>query len=163
MATVKDVLRQGLEMSRWMIGAYVGDLNDADLVVRSVPGSNHIAWQMGHMIASSRAMLQDLGYEAPALPPGFEAAHSKETSTVDDPKKCASKEESLRLAEAMFSATSAAFDKTPDSAMDQPSPEKMREYAPTVCAVLGILGTHWIMHAGQFVPIRRKLGKPPLF
>ena len=26
-----------------------------------------------------------------------------------------------------------------------------------------LLGTHWLMHAGQFVPIRRKLGKPPLF
>jgi len=26
-----------------------------------------------------------------------------------------------------------------------------------------VLGSHWMMHAGQFVPIRRKLGKPPLF
>ena len=28
---------------------------------------------------------------------------------------------------------------------------------------LGLLGTHWLMHVGQFVPIRRKLGKSPLF
>jgi len=26
-----------------------------------------------------------------------------------------------------------------------------------------LLGNHPVMHAGQFVPIRRKLGKPPLF
>jgi len=39
----------------------------------------------------------------------------------------------------------------------------MREYAPTVASVLMLLGTHWLMHAGQFVPIRRKLGKPALF
>ncbi len=39
----------------------------------------------------------------------------------------------------------------------------MREYAPTVGVVLMLLATHFLMHAGQFVPIRRKLGKPPLF
>ena len=32
-----------------------------------------------------------------------------------------------------------------------------------IADVLMIVGTHWLMHAGQFVPIRRKLGKPPLF
>jgi hypothetical protein len=32
-----------------------------------------------------------------------------------------------------------------------------------VGVVLLMLGAHWTVHAGQFVPIRRKLGKPPLF
>jgi len=39
----------------------------------------------------------------------------------------------------------------------------MREYAPTVGSALCMLGGHWLMHTGQFVPIRRKLGKAPLF
>jgi hypothetical protein len=39
----------------------------------------------------------------------------------------------------------------------------MREYAPTIAAVLTLLGTHWLMHAGQFVPIRRKLGRPAMY
>jgi hypothetical protein len=163
MATVKDVLRQGVEISQMIVGIYVRDLNDADLLVRSVPGTNHIAWQMGHMIAGTRKMLQELGHEAPALPPGFEAAHSKETTAVDDPAKFASKEEYSRLMDAMKAAMLAAIEKTPESAMDQPGPESMRAYAPTVCAALMILGSHWLMHAGQFVPIRRKLGKPPQF
>ena len=42
-------------------------------------------------------------------------------------------------------------------------PESMRAYAPTVASVLTLLGTHLLMHAGQFVPIRRKIGKPALF
>jgi len=63
----------------------------------------------------------------------------------------------------MKAATLAAIDATPESSLDQPGPESMREYAPTVSAALLILGTHWLMHAGQFVPIRRKLGKPALF
>jgi hypothetical protein len=39
----------------------------------------------------------------------------------------------------------------------------MRAYAPTVGAALTMLGAHPMMHAGQFVTVRRKLGKPILF
>jgi hypothetical protein len=60
-------------------------------------------------------------------------------------------------------ASLAAVDATPDKALDEPGPEAMRDYAPTTGAVLLALGNHWLMHAGQLVPIRRKLGKPPLF
>jgi uncharacterized damage-inducible protein DinB len=67
------------------------------------------------------------------------------------------------LADQMKAASLAAVDATPDEQLDAPGPEDMREYAPTVAAVLMLLGTHWLMHAGQFVPIRRKLGKSPLF
>jgi uncharacterized damage-inducible protein DinB len=63
----------------------------------------------------------------------------------------------------MKEASRKAIDATPESAFDQPGPESMREYAPTVGSVLMILGNHWLMHSGQFVSIRRKLGKKPLF
>jgi hypothetical protein len=159
----KDVLRQVVGFSHMVGRAYVEDLTDADLLVRSVPGTNHIAWQMGHMIGGTQEMIVALGREAPALPEGFIAAHSKETSAVDDAAKFATKAEYLALADKMKAASLAAIDATPDSDLEKPAPEAMREYAPTVAAALGILGTHWLMHVGQFVPIRRKLGKPPLF
>ena len=46
--TAKDVMRQVVEFSHVVVRAYVEDLTDAELMVRSVPGSNHIAWQLGH-------------------------------------------------------------------------------------------------------------------
>jgi uncharacterized damage-inducible protein DinB len=133
------------------------------LLVRSVPGSNHIAWQLGHMIGGTQMMLGALGQPAPELPAGFVAAHGKETAASDDPAKFATKAQYLALMEQMKAASLAAIEATPDRAMDQPGPEEMRQYAPTVGAVLALLGNHWLMHAGQFVPIRRKLGKPPIF
>lgn len=159
----KDILRQVVEFSHVVIQFYVSDLSDAELLVRSVPGSNHIAWQMGHMIIGTQHMLKGLGHSAPDLPVGFEEAYTPETSGSDDPAKFATKGEYLDLAEQMKAASLKAIDATPDSALDQPGPESMRQYAPTVSAVLAILGTHWLMHSGQFVPIRRKLGKKPLF
>lgn len=159
----KDVIRQVVEMSYMVAGAYVGDLEDRDLVVRVVPNANHIAWQLGHVILGTRGMLAALGQPAPAVPAGFEAQHSRETAACDDPARFAKKAQYLQLMDQMKQATLAAIDATPEECLDQPGPESMREYAPTVASVLTLLGTHWLMHAGQFVPIRRKLGKPALF
>ena len=57
----------------------------------------------------------------------------------------------------------AALDKTPENVLDEPGPEDMREYAPTKAATFMLLGNHLAMHAGQFIPVRRKLGKPAMF
>ena len=150
-------------MGHFITGAYVKDLTDAELLVRSVPGSNHIAWQLGHMIGSVRRMLVSLGHEAPALPDGFEAAHKRETAASDDPAKFLAKAQYLALMDQMKAASLAAVDATSDADLDRPAPERMRQRMPTVGVVLMMLGSHWLMHAGQFVPVRRKLGKPPLF
>ncbi len=159
----KDAMKQLVEFCHLLTQMYVGDLDQADLFVRSVPGSNHIAWQMGHLIAGNRQMLADLGHQAPALPASWDAAYTKETAGIDDPARFASKAEYLALAEQMKQATLVAIDATPDAVLENPGPESMREYAPTVASVLMLMGTHWLMHAGQFVPIRRKLGKPAMF
>jgi hypothetical protein len=41
--------------------------------------------------------------------------------------------------------------------------ESMQGYAPTVAAVYDMQGSHYLMHAGQWVVVRRQLGKPPLY
>jgi hypothetical protein len=161
--STKDILRESVGLGHMLAKTYVGDLSDAELLVRSVPGSNHIAWQMGHMIGSTQQMLMALAQPAPELPAGFMEAYTAETSTSDDPKRFLTKAEYLALAEKMEEASLKAIDATQESALDKPAPEMMREYAPTVASALMMLGTHWTMHVGQFVPIRRKLGKKPVF
>lgn len=161
--TPKEPIRQVVELCHTVTEGYVTDLQDKDLFVRSVPNSNHIAWQLGHLISSDYHMLTAIGQKAPTLPAGFVEAHTKETSTSDNPAKFFKKSEYLELAGKMKAAALAAIDAIPEKDLDKPSPEEMRNYAPDHAAVLSLLGTHWLMHAGQFVPIRRKLGKPPLF
>jgi len=159
----KQAIAQAVEFSHMVVGMYVQDLDEEHFFVRSVPGTNHIAWQLGHLISSTAQMLQMMGYPAPELPEGFAAAHTKETAGSDDTSQFASKEQYFALTQQVQKASLTAIQATPDEALDDPAPESMREYCPTVASVLMLLGTHWLMHAGQFVPIRRKLGKPPLF
>ena len=161
--TAKDVFRTTIEMAHSMTQGYLADLSDADLLLRPVPGMNHIAWQLGHLIASEHHMISALGHTMPELPAGFEAAHKKETAGSDDPKRFWKKEEYLSLWRSIHDGSLAAIKNTPDADLDKPAPENMRSYAPTVGAVFNLIGGHELMHSGQLVAVRRKLGRPPLF
>jgi hypothetical protein len=96
----------------------------------------------------------------PALPDGFDAQHSKEASGSSDPKKFRTKAEYVALARSVRDATLRELEATAEGDFAKPGPESMRSYAPTVGAVFQMIGIHELMHVGQFVPVRRKLGKP---
>ena len=142
MSTAKNLLRQSIEMGHMVTRAYVEDLTDAELLVRSVPGSNHVAWQLGHMIGSVRGMLAGLGRPAPALPNGFEAAYTRETSASDDPAKFATKAEYLALMGQMKAASLAAVEATPEVASvagtETPTVEVYQPSSPSVPVRTGV-------------------------
>jgi len=157
----KDALKSALNSTQNMLGMYLADLSDADLLVRPVPNANHIAWQLGHMIKSEPELihmeLADAAY--PKLPAGFEEQHSKESAAVDPPKGFRTKAEYLALAKEIRAATLALLDKVDVS---RASTGKMAKWAPTLADLFLMLSTHTMMHVGQFTVVRRKLGKPLL-
>ena len=149
--TAKDLLRQSIEFGHRVTRGFVEDLTDAELLVRSVPKANHIAWQLGHAIVSTRRLLLAVGRPAPELPEGFEAAYTKETSASDDPAKFATKAEYLALMDQMKAASLAAVEATSEADLDRPAPERMRQRMPTVGVVLMMLGaTGWSMPASSY-------------
>jgi hypothetical protein len=160
----RQALRSGIAGGQSIVDAYLGDLTDADLLVRPVPGTNHIAWQLGHLIAAENMMMDMVRPKSmPELPAGFREKHAKETATSDDPKAFCTKAQYLDAMKKQRQGTLALLETMSDAELDQPAPEPMRAFLKTVGDVFGMQGTHWVMHAGQWAIIRRKLGKPPLF
>lgn len=158
MLTPKDVIRNVISSSDMVFNAYLADLTDDDLLVTAVDGTNPLAWQLGHVVAGERGMLEMIKPGAsPALPAGFEEAHSKETAAPHAFKKVCSKAEYLEAHKAQRAATLATLDALPDDQLDK---ETGMEWAPTYCAVLNMIGLHQLWHATQAIPVRRKLGKP---
>ena len=82
--TPKDVIKNTIDTCHGVLTAYISDLNDADLMVRAVPEANHLAWQLGHLIASEHQMLTDGGHRMPDMPAGFAESYTKETAASDD-------------------------------------------------------------------------------
>ncbi len=160
--TGKDVIKNTIGTCHELLTTYLSDLDDAELMIRPVPGANHIAWQLGHLIASEHQMLTGVGCAMPTLPDGFAESYTPETSKSDDSAKFLKKDKYLTLMEQQRAATLAALDALPEADLDKPAPESMREYAPTVGVAFNIIGIHEAMHAPQFIVVRRKLGKPVL-
>ncbi|MBN1511911.1 MAG: DinB family protein [Phycisphaerae bacterium] len=158
--TPKDVIRNTIEMAHQVLTAYVSDMTDADLMVRSTPEANHTAWMLGHMIASEHQMASEAGYLMPTLPDGFVESYTPETCRSDDPARFHKKEQYLTWLSRQRAATLSALESIPEADLDKPSPEVMRSYAPTIGAMFNTIGLHELMHAAQLAPVRRKLGKP---
>jgi hypothetical protein len=160
---VKQLIVANLSQADFTVGAYLADLTDAELLVRPVPGANHIAWQWGHLIASEAYLVGQVSpaFKSP-LPADFAAKFTKDTAQLDDPAAFLNKSDYERLGREMRSATLAALEKLPTADLDKPA-QKVPPLAKTVADVFLLVGGHWLMHAGQWAVIRRKLGRPPLF
>ncbi|MBX6312168.1 MAG: DinB family protein [Isosphaeraceae bacterium] len=157
----KDVIRNSLETSDFVLQSYIGDLDDADLLIRPVPGMNHIAWQLGHLIATERRFVEAIQPgSCPPLPEGFDDGHGRMATGVDDPSKFYPRARYQELWKAQRAATHAVLERLSEADLDRTDPERFPSFAPTVGAILNLCGTHALMHAGQFVGVRRKLGKP---
>ena len=160
-----DAIRTSLRSTQQLVNWFLGDLTDAELLVRPVEGANHIAWQMGHLILSERNLI---GKEVPAagypeLPAGFAERHAKATATIDPPTGFADKAAYLGVFTQTRESTVAALGTLVDADLDRPITGPMAAIAPTLGALFLLVANHSLMHGGQFTVVRRKLGKPVLF
>ena len=160
----RQAIRSSVEMANFIASGYLQDLSDGDLLVRPVPGANHIAWQLGHLISSTQQMF-DLalpGTLAP-LPAGFMEKYAKETAASDDPAAFHKKAEYLAIMGAQREAMLKKLASLSDADLDKPAPEQFKDYLKNLGDLFSMQGSHLLMHAGQWAVVRRKLGRKPLF
>lgn len=159
----KDAIRSSDNFSSLVLKTYISDLDDADLMRRPGEGCNHLAWQLGHLISSEVQLLDKVAPgQGVELPDGFAEAHSKEACSNDDAASFHGKQAYVDLFDKVRAASLAALDAYPESDLDNPAPEDFRDFCPTVGDLFTLIATHPMMHAGQFVIVRRQLGKPVL-
>ena len=158
----KDSIKTTLGMGENLLNAFLADLTDADLLVRPVPGANHTAWQLGHLISGEVSILSGNlpGARYPELPAGFHEQHDKATAGIDPPRCFSSKQQYLDLFQKVRGATLSAINNLSEVDLDRPTSGPLTEIAPTLGALLLLAANHVLMHAGQFTVVRRVLGKP---
>lgn len=159
----KQALLCSLTQADFVVDAYLKDLTTEELLVRPVPGANHIAWQLGHLISSERFFLEKIapGTIAP-LPSGFDAAHTKETAASDDPQAFLTKEEYLQIRQQVRGETLRLLAEMTPEDLDRPV-QKMPPVVKVHGDLFQFMAMHWLMHTGQWAITRRKIGRPPLF
>jgi uncharacterized damage-inducible protein DinB len=157
----KQVLRADFDRARLVTNMLLEDMDDADLLVRPTENSNHIAWQLGHLIGAENRMGESIKPSSmPALPEGFAQHYTAETASSDNADDFLSKAEYLRLMDEQRGGILQLLDELTDEDLEREGPESMRRIAPTVSDLLGLAASHEMMHTGQITSVRRKLGKP---
>jgi hypothetical protein len=157
----RDAIQYLLNSNQHMLKTFLSDFSDADLMVRPAPNANHVAWQLGHLIASESQLVGMAGATPTPLPLGFAEKHSKETASKDT--GFLTKAEYMEVLDKVRAGTQSTLDKLSDADLGKPSTGPMAEWAPTCGSVFLLIANHTMMHAGQFTVTRRKLGKPVLF
>jgi hypothetical protein len=158
----KEAIRTTLKSTQSMLPMFLNDLSDADILVRPVPNANHIAWQLGHLIASETRLGKQLpGATYPEMPAGFAEKHNKTTASTDE--GFGTKAQYLELFNKVREATLANLDRITEADLDKPTTGDIARMVPNVGSVLLLTANHVMMHAGQFTVVRRKLGKPIVF
>jgi hypothetical protein len=165
MMQAKELAKIALASTQEMLPMYLGDLSDADLLVRPVPSANHIAWQLGHLIGSEKQLLVEVlpGVKYPDLPPTIMSQANDNTGKATPAGGNLTKKEYIDWFTKVRKATLAAVDKLSDSDLDKPTTGPMAKFAPNLGAFLIMVANHTLMHAGQFTVVRRALNKPVVF
>jgi hypothetical protein len=160
----KQVIREALDQAKTTSEILLGGLSDAEMLTRAVPGMNHPAWQLGHLVASEKWMVEQVKPNSmPALPPGFEDRYSPKNAQSEDTTGWLDKATLLDLAAQQRAGTLKVLEQLTDAELQKPGPEMLRAIAPTNSATLLLVASHWSNHSGQWTAVRRLLGKPIAF
>lgn len=159
----KDVIRNTLDTSDFIIKAYVSDLSDEELRMVPIEGMHPIAVQLGHLIVAER-MFQEMVEpgSSPALPEGFAEAHDIKKSEREG-SGLKTRDEYVNLWDQYRAATKALLERLSEADLSSNRDGKLPPWAPTVAAALNMAGMHALNHSGQFVAVRRRLKKPIAF
>ncbi len=159
-----QVLENGIDTAKMISMGYLSDLTDEEMMHRPDPKCNHIKWQLGHLLQSDNMMVNGcVPGTIPELPEGFAEKYTKETAGSDNAADFHAKDELLAMYESQTNAIKEALKNLSDEDLDRAAPDSMKDYAPTFGAALGMIGDHWLMHAGQWAVIRRQKGRAPIF
>jgi hypothetical protein len=158
---VQQSLSAMLENSSRVLNAYIEDLSREDLMHKPAEGCNHLAWQLGHLIVSENNLIQMVragsGVELPA---DFVEHHGRQAFTDNDPSHFCDTKTYIELFDKVHAATHKLIASLNEADLDEPAPEMVRGRFPTMGHLMTLIAMHPMMHAGQFVPVRRTLGKP---
>jgi hypothetical protein len=159
----KQVIRSLLDTADFMAFGFLADLTPEEMLTRPVPDANHIAWQLGHVIwAESRLTEVAMPGSMPKLPAKLEEIHRRGASCSDNPEDFFTKEEYIRLAKEVRAATLHALDAITETDMDRPV-TGVPPFVKNAGGCFSTIGAHWIGHVGQWVVVRRRLGRPRMF
>jgi hypothetical protein len=160
----KDAVRSSLAIADFLVNGYLADITAEELLDRPVPTANHIAWQLGHLIMAERHLVEvSVSGSMPELPAGWSDRYGRGQPVTDNPADYLSKGDYLQLAKDIRAATLKTLERLAPADFDKPISGSAPPWVKKAGDAFVTIGGHWILHAGQWVVLRRKLRREVMF
>lgn len=156
--TVKELITNQLQASKFLFDAFSKDFTDADAQVQPCPNGNHLNWMLVHMAVSEDSMIAALTGQPKKL---SEALHkSYGGGSVCKADDGMTRAEALKLYGDSLNRTLDFVKTFDESRYNEKAPAGFPPLFPTVGSVLGLLAAHPFWHVGQLTVNRQFLKKP---
>jgi len=160
MASAKDVLLGQFGVSEMLFGKMTSDLSDEDYFKIPLPGTNHVAWLVGHVAVSEDRMVAAVCGTEPNTDEATASRFVAGSTCLADAASYPARSQidaMFRDARANVVEKLKAFD---DVTWDHPSPEGWdKNFFPTLGTIWLMMGTHPFWHIGHITVCRTALGK----
>src|SRR4029079_8489639 len=157
-------VRHTMKTADIMVESYLSDITPQEMFARPAPGANHLAWPVGHLISAETRLVEAAAPGSmPALPAGFAERHTKDTAASENPADFLSKDEYFKLAKSVRAAPLKALENISDADLEKPVTGRVPPFVKRGVDCFVTAGGHWILHAGQWVVLRRHLGRDRKF
>ena len=161
---IKQLIRENLELADLTTTMLLDGVSDQDMLVRSVPGANTVAWMFGHLVVSENQMGNLIKADGmPPLPAGMAEQYDPKNAASEAKTGWRSKDELFKLMKEQRAGTLRLLDAASDADLASPCPDFLKQIIKTQAGIFELIAAHWQNHTGQFSVLRRKLGKPIAF
>lgn len=162
---MNDFLRDRLTVARSWTMSLLEDIDESTWFDMPAPGTNHVAWQIGHLAASQVALIhvrcfgKDYDHCAPA---GFREKFGKGSTPLADPSAYPSIADIRAAFDRIQTEALDLIAALSESDLDSPTGGEQHPLFSTKQGAIATAALHETFHAGQIALLRRLAGKPPL-
>lgn len=160
MASAIDVLIAQLQSGKTFFDMFTSDLSDEEYFQLPCNGSNHVAWNVGHIACSEDSITAQLTGTTPRIAEATNVLFKGGSTCLADASKYPPRKEIDTHFRDSRSRTVEALLSFDTSKWGLPSPERwLKSPFPTIGALWGLQGTHQFWHLGQITVCRQAMGK----
>ena len=160
----KDAVRTQFTVADFMVDKYLADLTQSELLTRPAPDANHIAWQLGHLISAETRLIEAAAPGSmPACPTVFTKGIPKIRPRAITRPIFSLRKSTSSLPNPCGQRRSKRLDAQSESDLDRPVTGRLPPWIKCAGDCFVTAAGHWVLHAGQWVVLRRKLGRERQF
>jgi hypothetical protein len=162
-STTNPTIQRGkdaLAFGRGILQATINGFDETNCTHQTESARNHALWVIGHIAMTDDFFMTSMGGAESSCPEAWNELFGMKSEPVNDPGKYPALSELTAKLEETRAKLIAWFEGMSEEHLNEPMPDEMKMFAPTIGSVMSSIAIHEGYHAGQLTCVRKSLGMP---